>query len=390
MVCATSSGRRSNGRRVSGVAARAAAAAILLASCGAGDDTTTSRAETTPSVSATTTPARDTTPPADTRPADTRPADATVPDAGTTPTVGDTTDPTTTVVTSTSTPAAPAPVLAHPIAGNVAYASVSDLQQLDVYVPDHGAPPYPVVVIIHGGGWTVGDKRGELPMAAIPSFLALGFAVASVNYRLAPDAVFPAQLLDVKAAIRYLRAGAEGFGLDPDRIAVIGESAGAHLAALLGTTQGLAEFDDPALGNPDASSDVQAVVDLYGPTDLATSDAQRGLNPPCPAEPDPNIALLLGASPAEAPDLAAAASPITYLQPGRPLPPFFIAHGDADCVVPSQQSVELHEAIEAVAPGRSQLTIVPGSGHYLEFDFQSINAALTAFLNDTIGPPASG
>jgi acetyl esterase/lipase len=244
-----------------------------------------------------------------------------------------------------------------------------------------------VVVIIHGGGWTVGDKRGELPMAAIPSFLALGFAVASVNYRLAPDAVFPAQLLDVKAAIRYLRDGAEGFGLDPDRIAVIGESAGAHLAALLGTTQGLAEFDHPALGNPGVPSDVQAVVDLYGPANLATSDAQRGLNPPCPAEPDPNIALLLGASPAAAPDLAAAASPITYLESHRPVPPFFIAHGDADCVVPHQQSVELHDAIEAVAPGGSQLTIVPGSGHYLEFDFQSINEALMTFLNDTIGPP---
>lgn len=345
----------------------ALATAMLLASCGGADDSTTPGADiTTPVADTATTVSVDTTSPA-----------------------------TTTMVTSApstpveSAPASdPAPVPPHPIAGNVAYAPISDLQQLDIYAPAQGEPPYPVVVIIHGGGWTVGDKRGELPMAAIPSFLALGFAVASVNYRLAPDAVFPAQLLDVKAAIRYLRDGAEGFGLDPDRIAVIGESAGAHLAALLGTTQGLAEFDDPALGNPDVSSDVQAVVDLYGPANLATSDAQRGLNPPCPAEPDPNIALLLGASPTEAPDLAEAASPITYLGSDRPVPPFFIAHGDADCVVPQQQSVELHDAIEAVAPGRSQHTIVPGSGHYLEFDFGSINAALMAFLNDTIGPPA--
>ena len=96
-----------------------------------------------------------------------------------------------------------------------------------------------------------------------------------------------------------------------------------------------------------------------------------------------NIALLLGASPAAAPDLAAAASPVTYLHPGQDLPPFFIAHGDADCVVPYQQSVQLHEAIEVAAPGRSQLTVVPGSGHYLEVDFESQNEALGAFLTAT-------
>jgi pimeloyl-ACP methyl ester carboxylesterase len=134
---------------------------------------------------------------------------------------------------------------------------------------------------------------------------------------------------------------------------------------------------------------VQAVVDFYGPADLTTSDTQRALNPPCPAEPDPNITLLLGASPTEAPDLAAAASPITYLQPsGQDVPAFFIAHGDADCVVPYQQSAELHDAIQAVAPGRSQLIIVPDSGHYLDFDFQSVSEAVTTFLNDTIGTPA--
>lgn len=274
-----------------------------------------------------------------------------------------------------------------PVAGDLAYATASELQRLDVYTPAVGIPPFPVVVIIHGGGWTVGDKRGELPSAAVPGFLALGYAVASVNYRLAPDAVFPAQLLDVKAAIRYLRAEAPALGLDPDRIAAVGESAGAHLAALLGTTAGVAEFDDPTLGNPGVSSAVQAVVDFYGPSDLTTSDEQRTLNAPCPTEPDPNIALLLGAPPSEAPDLAAAASPTSYLRPGQDVPPFFIAHGDADCVVPHQQSVELHTAIEAVAPGRSQLTIVPGSGHYLDFDFESVNAALTAFLAATVGAP---
>jgi acetyl esterase/lipase len=271
------------------------------------------------------------------------------------------------------------------VAADVAYAPLSDAQRLDLYAPATGQAPFPLVVIIHGGGWTAGDKRGELPSAAIPGVLDLGYAVASINYRLAPESVFPAQLLDVKAAIRYLRANATELDLDPDRFAVIGESAGAHLAALLGTTRDVAEFDDPSLGNSAVSSAVQAVVDFYGPADLTTSDAQRALNPACPSEPDPNIALLLGASPAAAPDLAAAASPVTYLHPDQDLPPFFIAHGDADCVVPYQQSVQLHEAIEAAAPGRSQLNVVPGSGHYLEFDFDSQNEALAVFLTATIG-----
>jgi acetyl esterase/lipase len=247
-----------------------------------------------------------------------------------------------------------------------------------------------LVIIVHGGGWTTGDKRGELPSAAIPGFLQLGYAVSSVNYRLAGEAIFPAPLLDVKAAIRYLRAHAVELHLDADRFAVVGESAGAHLAALVGTTADRPEFDDPALGNEGVSSAVQAVTDFYGPADLATSDVQRGLNPPCPSDPDPNIASLLGASPSASPERAAAASPTTYLHPGQDLPPFFIAHGDADCVVPYQQSVELHDAIEEVAPGRSQLTIVPGSGHYLDFDFESVNAALAAFLASTIGPAATG
>jgi len=296
-----------------------------------------------------------------------------------------------TTTTTSPPPASTVPATVVPaVAADVAYASLSDTQRLDLYVPSTGQAPYPLLVIIHGGGWTAGDKRGDLPSAAIPGFVDLGFAVASVNYRLAPEAIFPAQLLDVKAAIRYLRANASALDLDADRFAVIGESAGGHLAALVGTTQGVAQFDDPALGNGAISSAVQAVVDFYGPANLTSSDSQRALNAGCPSDPDPNIALLLGASPTAAPDLAEAASPVSYLLPGQDPPPFFIAHGDADCVVPYQQSVELHEAIEAVAPGRSQLTIVPGSGHYLDFDFESQNTPVLTFLTATIGPNREG
>jgi acetyl esterase/lipase len=302
------------------------------------------------------------------------------------PATATTAAPPTTTTTSLAPASTTSTTVVPAVAADVAYAPISDAQRLDLYAPATGEAPHPLVVIIHGGGWTVGDKRGELPSAAIPAFLDLGYAVASVNYRLATESVFPAPLLDVKAAIRYLRAHAADFDLDPDRFALIGESAGAHLAALVGTTHDITTFDDPALGNGGVSSAVQAVVDFYGPADLTTADAQRALNPACPSEPDPNIAVLLGADPTDAPDLAAAASPVTYLHPGQELPPFFIAHGDADCVVPYQQSVELHDAIEAVAPGRSQLAVVPGSGHYVDFDFQSQNEALAAFLAATIGP----
>jgi len=260
------------------------------------------------------------------------------------------------------------------------YASQSEAQRLDLYVPSTGTRPYPLIVVVHGGGWTTGDKRGELPLSAVPWLLDHGFAVANVNYRLADEATFPAPLLDVKAAIRYLRANAASWDVDPGRVAAIGESAGAHLAALVGTTATEVSFDDPALGNAGVSSAVQAVVDYYGPADLATSDAQRLLNVGCPAEPDPNIALLLGASPSAAPERAAAASPVSYLHPGSHVPPFFITHGDADCVVPFQQSVELHAAIDKVAPGSSTLVIVPGSGHYLDFDFNGVKDAVSDFL----------
>lgn len=299
---------------------------------------------------------------------------------------GESSAPTSASVAATATGDLSVPTtVAAPVEADVAYAPLSDAEQLDLYLPEIGAPPYPLVVLIHGGGWITGDKRGELPMAAIPGFLALGYAVASINYRLAPAETFPAQLVDVKAAIRYLRANASTFTLNPDRFAVVGESAGAHLALLVGTTADVATFDDPALGNAGVSSGVQAVVDFYGPSDLTTADSQRLLNPMCPGDADPNIAMLLGGSPAAAPALAAAASPVTYLHAGQELPLFFIAHGDADCVVPYQQSVELHEAIEAVAPGRSQLAIVPGSGHYMDFDFDSQSTALAAFLAATIG-----
>jgi acetyl esterase/lipase len=298
--------------------------------------------------------------------------------------------------TSTSTTTLPVPVgVPAPVADDVAYADISPAQRLDVYVPS-GPAPYPVVVFIHGGAWMSGDKRAEYAAGTIPILLDAGYAVASINYRLSSEAIFPAQLLDAKAAIRWLRAHADDYGLDPSRFAAAGESAGAHLAALLGTSTDEASLDDPALGNADVSSAVQAVVDFYGPVDLAVSEEQLAANPACAGtlraadEADPAAAQLLGAPVWEVPQLAAAANPITYLVPGRDVPPFLIAHGDVDCVVPYQGSVALHEAIEGMAgPGTSQLIIVPGSGHYTAFDAAAVVPAVLSFLATTIGPDSA-
>jgi acetyl esterase/lipase len=282
-----------------------------------------------------------------------------------------------------------------PAVGDIAYAPLSDSQRLDLYLPAGGSAPYPLVIYIHGGGWWTGDKRSDHSMSMV-SLFAAGYAVASMNYRLSVEARFPAQILDVKAAVRWLRAHAGDFGLDPDRFVAAGGSAGGHLAALLGTTRGEASLDDAALGNAGVSSAVSGVVDFFGPVDLVASGEQLAANAACAGQLDgggslaPAIEQLLGGPIAAEPALAAAANPITYLRPGRDVPPFFITHGDVDCVVPYQGSVALHEAIEAAAgPGRSQLAIVPRSGHFMDFDTASQVGSVFAFLERTIGPPST-
>src|SRR5262245_18845425 len=142
-------------------------------------------------------------------------------------------------------------------------------QRLDLYLPAKADAPAPVIVWVHGGAWMAGGKDGGVP--ALP-FLDKGYAVASVNYRLSQHAVFPAQIEDCKAAVRWLRANAKAYNLDPRRIGVWGASAGGHLVALLGTSGGVRDLEGQG-GNADQSSRVQAVVDFFGPTDFLQMDA---------------------------------------------------------------------------------------------------------------------
>ena len=210
-------------------------------------------------------------------------------------------------------------------------------QKLDLYVPDTGEN-LPLIIWVHGGAWRGGDKTHYNPK----EYLKAGYAGASINYRLSQHAVFPAQIEDVKAAVRWLRANAETYRFDPNRFAAWGSSAGGHLVAMLGTTGDVAEFEVGE--NLEVSSRIQAVVDYFGPTDFLQMDAHSlpdGLVHDAPDSPESQ---LVGGPIQEHKDRVARANPITYVS--KDDPPILIIHGDQDKLVPYHQSVLLHDALE--------------------------------------------
>ncbi|MFE9635584.1 alpha/beta hydrolase fold domain-containing protein [Streptomyces sp. NPDC006463] len=265
---------------------------------------------------------------------------------------------------------------------------------LDVQLPA-GEGPFPVVVWIHGGGWLEGDRR--YPPPTVPaallhgSVLTAGLALVSIDYRHSLEAPFPAQLHDVKAAIRYVRRFAADLGIDPERIGVWGESAGGHLAALAGLvgpgSAGGAELEGTE-GVGSGETGVLAVVDWYGCSDLAALAAHP--MPPMPPGvefPDPYEALL-GGTEAERPALARAASPVTYAG-GPHLPPFLLVHGTADGLVPYSQSEALAGALED-AGGEVTLEPVDGADHIFlgSPDIPGIVARSVSFLARHLGSNA--
>lgn len=194
--------------------------------------------------------------------------------------------------------------------------------------------PLPVIVWIHGGGW----KMGTYKWLRSASFVKHGYAAVSIQYRFLDEARFPAQIHDCKAAIRFLRANASKYGIDPNRIGVWGGSAGGHLAALLGTSGGVKELEGDE-GNAGVSSRVQAVCEWYGPNDLTVSDHE-----PEPGRKKPPLLVqLLGATIKEKPELYRLASPITHVSSDDP--PFLIVHGDADELVAFRQAQVMHDAL---------------------------------------------
>lgn len=228
---------------------------------------------------------------------------------------------------------------------NLAYASGSAAQKLDLYLPTTGAGPFPLVIWVHGGGWQNGDKALGASSPAL-ALRARGFAVASLNYRLSDEAIFPAQIFDVKTAVRFLRANSSQYRLDPQRFGAWGSSAGGHLVALLGTSAGVPELEGAALGNASQSSRVMAVVDWFGPADFINFEAD-GAAAGCPQVNGLGaVAGLLGGPVASRTELARQASPTTYVSADDP--PFLIQHGTADCTVPWPQSNRLYNQLTAV------------------------------------------
>jgi acetyl esterase/lipase len=247
---------------------------------------------------------------------------------------------------------------------NVAYATTSTAQKMDIYLPNEKQDKYPVIVHIHGGAFLMGDKAdGQL--TPVLAALQRGYAVVSINYRLTGEAKFPTQIQDVKAAIRFIRANADKYALKTDKIAVWGGSAGGHLSALAATSGDIKELEDLTLGNPTQSSRVQAVVDWFGPINFLTMDAHfkaSGKGKPDHNDADSPESRLWGKAIQMIPDSVKTANPETYISADDP--PFFIQHGSIDKLVPTQQSVEFAEKLTAIL-GVEKLTfeILEGANH---------------------------
>ncbi len=223
--------------------------------------------------------------------------------------------------------------------------------KLDLAMPADGAGPFPAVVCIHAGGW-VGGKRQEMSQT-IRTLAGRGYVAVSPDYRLATaHSRFPAQVEDCKAAVRWLRANAAKYKIDPNHIGAVGFAAGGHLACMLGVTDKDDGLDGNG-GNADASSRVQAVVSFFGPTDLAAKD--WGLEASAR-----NIIPLLGGTAEEKPEAYLKASPLTYA--GKNAAPLLLFHGAEDKMVPVNQSRRLAEKVES-AGGSAQLVVVEGEGH---------------------------
>lgn len=260
---------------------------------------------------------------------------------------------------------------------DLTYATIGDRPlKLDLYLPQEAKGPLPLVIWVHGGGWMSGTKDG----CPARRLTADGYAVASVEYRLSGEAIFPAQIEDCKAAVRWLRANAEKYGLDPNKFGVWGSSAGGHLVALLGTTSDTEHFD---VGDHlDVSSRVQAVCDYYGPTDMLKMDEGK----PATARrrhdgPDSPESKLIGGPILENKDKVAKANPITYIT--AKTPPFLIVHGDADGTVDHLQSVLLYDALK-----KANLPVhfhtIEGAGHGKGFGGADVSEMVDQFFAATL------
>jgi acetyl esterase/lipase len=261
-------------------------------------------------------------------------------------------------------------------------------QFLDLYVPTGLTQPAPLIIYIHGGGWSGGAKGGALDFC--DTLLKNGYVVADINYRLSGDSIFPAQIYDCKAAVRWLKSNALLYNIDTCRVAVTGSSAGGHLASLLGTSGGVDSLENFALGSTNTTSKVHAVIPFYGPSDFMQMQSHIPLTPPdsctnpmdhlAPTSPESK---LLGCSGIlTCPDKVKKANPITYIDSNDP--PFKLFHGSFDCSVPVYQSIILDSTLTSFGV-YSLLVILPHVGHAFRPDsLQKLD--MLNFLNSKLLP----
>lgn len=263
------------------------------------------------------------------------------------------------------------------------FATIGDQSlKLHLYRPEDSSGNVPVVVLIYGGAWMARNQAMETPRAL---WLARnGFAAAVIDHRLSSEALFPAQINDCKAAVRWLHANGADYGVDADHIGAWGASSGGYLASLLGVTGNATPVESDA-GITNEPGQVQAVVDFFGPTDLLKMQAHSlpgsWLNHDAANSPE---SLLVGAPIQENQEKAGQANPIRYVT--RDAPPFFIVHGEQDPLVPCNQSERLFDALKQA---QADVTFykIAGAGHGgPEFESDMMRAAVMAFLNKHLKP----
>lgn len=241
-----------------------------------------------------------------------------------------------------------------------------EAHRLDIYLPKTGKKKYKVIIAIYGSAWFSNNMKGMTYMSIGKPLTEAGFAVVCINHRSSADAKYPAQIQDVKAAIRFIRANAKKYKLDTSFVGITGFSSGGHLASMAGVTNGMKtrtsgnvtiDLIGDVGGNFRESSDVDAVVDWFGPVDMAH------MSDDCTTVKDEKSpeAALIGGAPADNPDMVALISPITYLDSPN-LPQFLVIHGDADNVVPHCQGVNFSEALKKVG-NMSDFISVPNGQH---------------------------
>lgn len=258
-----------------------------------------------------------------------------------------------------------------------------DGHKLDIFLPKDGKDKHPLIVVIYGSAWFGNNFKNAAYMSLGKPLTDAGYAVACINHRASTEAQYPAQINDVKGAIRYLRANADKYGLDTSFLGITGFSSGGHLSAMAGVTNGMKtrtsgdvsiDIEGNVGGNLDQSSAVDAVVDWFGPVDMArmeNCETVKGADSP--------EAVLIGGAPADNPDMVALISPITYISESTV--PMLVIHGNADSVVPYCQGVNFSEELKKAGKLYNFIPVEGGEHGPVTFNEDTFKAMVDFFTS---------